>query len=107
MISNTGTLASPTAPPLVVTRVLSHCAGPSGKRDAMSSPFVTVRYPDGVWELTLGEKVPKVGDTLQRSGGRWVVATAQEDPSGHVIVTWRRATRTASSGDVPIVEPSP
>ena len=43
----------------------------------MSSPFVTVRYPDGAWELTLCEKVPKVGDTLQRSGGKWVVAKAQ------------------------------
>ena len=73
----------------------------------MSSPFVTVRYPDGAWELTLCEKVPRVGDTLQRSGGKWVVAKAGKDPSGHVIVTWRRAARTASSGDVPIVQPSP
>ena len=73
----------------------------------MSSPFVTVRYPDGAWELTLCEKVPKVGDTLQRSGGKWVVAKARKDPSGHVIVTWRPAPRTASSGNVPIVQPSP
>ena len=43
----------------------------------MSSPFVTVRYPDGAWELTLSEKVPSVGDTLQRSGGKWVVAKAR------------------------------
>ncbi len=73
----------------------------------MSSPFVTVRYPDGAWELTLRENVPSVGDTLQRSGGKWVVAKARRDPSGHVIVTWRAATRTASSGNVHIVQPSP
>ena len=53
----------------------------------MSSPFVTVRYPDDAWELTHSEKVPKVGDTLTRSGGKWVVATAVVDTSGHVIVT--------------------
>ena len=73
----------------------------------MSSPFVTVRYPDGAWELTLCERVPKVGDRLQRSGGKWVVAKASKDPSGHVIVTWRPAPRTASSGDVPNVQESP
>ena len=73
----------------------------------MSSPFVTVRYPDGAWELTLCEKVPKVGDRLQRSGGKWVVAKARKDPSGHVIVTWRPASRSASSGNVPIVQSSP
>ena len=53
------------------------------------SPFVTVRYPDGAWELTLSEKVPKVGDTLRRSGGKWLVAKATQDTSGHIIVTWR------------------
>lgn len=57
----------------------------------MSSPFVTVRYPDGAWELTVSEKVPKAGDTLRRSGGTWVVAKAVEDKSGHLIVSWRRA----------------
>jgi len=61
----------------------------------MSSPFVTVRYPDGAWELTLSEKVPKAGDTLRRSGGKWVVARAVEDKSGHLIVSWRRAPRPA------------
>jgi len=59
----------------------------------MSSPFVTVRYPDGAWELALTAKVPKVGDTLRRSGGKWVVANAAEDRDGHVIVTWRPAPR--------------
>ena len=63
----------------------------------MSSPFVTVRYPDDAWELTHSEKVPKVGDTLTRSGGKWVIATAVVDTSGHVIVTWRRAPRPANS----------
>jgi hypothetical protein len=63
----------------------------------MSSPFVTVRYPDGAWELTDSEKVPMVGDTLWRSDGKWVVATAVTDTSGHVIVTWRRAPRPADS----------
>jgi len=57
----------------------------------MPSPFVTVRYPDDAWELELSENVPKSGDTLQRSGGKWVVTTAIEDRSGHVIVKWRRA----------------
>lgn len=57
----------------------------------MASPFVTVRYPDGAWELTLSEKLPKPGDTLRRNGGKWVVAKAVEDKSGHLIVSWRRA----------------
>jgi hypothetical protein len=61
----------------------------------MSSPFVTVRYPDGAWELTDGENVPEVGDTLRRSDGKWVVATTFVDASGHVIVTWRAAPRPA------------
>jgi hypothetical protein len=61
----------------------------------MSSPFVTVRYPDGAWEVTVSEKVPKVGDTLMRSGGKWVVSRATEDVNGHVIVTWRPAPRPA------------
>jgi hypothetical protein len=65
------------------------------EREAMPSPFVTVRYPDGEWELALSEKVPKVGDTLRRSGGKWVVAKAAEDRDGHVIVTWRPAPRPA------------
>ena len=69
----------------------------------MPSPFVTVRYPDGAWELTLSEKVPKAGDTLKRSGGKWLVAKATEDGSGHVIVTWRRAPRTAPLDQSPIV----
>jgi hypothetical protein len=57
----------------------------------VSSPFITVRYPDGAWELTLSEKVPKVGDTLRRSGGKWIVAEIDQDESGHVIVVWRPA----------------
>jgi hypothetical protein len=61
----------------------------------MSSPFVTVRYPDGAWELAEGKSVPKVGDTLRRSDGKWVVTTAVVDRSGHVIVTWRSAPRPA------------
>ena len=69
----------------------------------MSSPFVTVRYPDGAWELALSEKVPKVGDTLRRSGGKWVVANATVDASGHVIVTWGPAPRTASLDESPMV----
>jgi len=70
---------------------MSHRARSSGKREAVPSPFVTVRYPDGVWELALTAKVPKVGDTLRRRDGRWVVSNADQDRSGHVIVTWRRA----------------
>jgi len=57
----------------------------------VSSPFFTVRYPDGAWELTPRENVPSVGDTLRRSSGKWIVSTVVEDESGHVIVTWRRA----------------
>ncbi len=57
----------------------------------MSSPFITVRYPDGAWELTLSEKVPEVGDTLRRSDGKWIVAEVVEDTNGHVIVAWRPA----------------
>jgi hypothetical protein len=68
----------------------------SGTRKTLSSPFITVRYPDGAWELALSEKVPKVGDTLRRSGGKWVVATIVEDTNGHVIVTWRAAPHPAA-----------
>jgi hypothetical protein len=57
----------------------------------MSSPFITVRYPDEAWEVTPSEKVPKVGDTLRRSGGKWIVAKIVEDESGHMIVHWRPA----------------
>jgi hypothetical protein len=69
------------------------------KERAMSSPFVTVRYPSGEWELALSEKVPKVGDILSRSSGKWVVAKAAEDTNGHVIVTWRPAPRPADQDD--------
>ena len=62
----------------------------------MPSPFVTVRFPDGAWELTLSENVPKVGDTLRRSDGKWIVARAAEDRNGHVIVTWQPAPRPAN-----------
>jgi hypothetical protein len=69
----------------------------------MSSPFVTVRYPDGAWEVTDAEKVPKVGETLRRSDGRWIVATAVLDTNGHLIVTWRRAPGHTSWDDASIV----
>jgi hypothetical protein len=69
----------------------------------MPSPFITVRYPDDAWELTDPKNVPKVGDTLTRSGGRWVVATTVVDTSGHLIVTWRRAPRAGSASASPIV----
>lgn len=65
------------------------------EREAMSSPFVTVRYPDGVWELSPTEKVPKAGETLRRSDGKWVVSSAAKDTNGHVIVTWRPAPKPA------------
>ena len=65
----------------------------NGTEVKLSSPFSTVRYPDGAWELTLREKVPHVGDMLWRSGGKWIVSIVVEDASGHVIVTWRRALR--------------
>jgi hypothetical protein len=78
------------------------------EKELMYSPFVTVRYPDGAWELTESDALPKVGDTLRRSDGRWVVATAARDTSGHLIVTWQRAApRTASSSDSPIAEVRP
>lgn len=60
------------------------------EREAVSSPFVTVRYPDEAWELAPREKVPKVGDTLRRSDGTWVVVSAAKDVNGHVIVRWCR-----------------
>lgn len=63
----------------------------------MPSPFVTVRYPDGIWELALSENVPKVGDTLRRSDGNWVVMKAAEDENKHVIVTWQSARRPGRS----------
>jgi hypothetical protein len=78
------------------------------EKGLMYSPFVTVRYPDGAWELTESADLPKVGDTLRRSDGRWVVSTAALDTSGHLIVSWRRATLgAAASSDSPIVELRP
>ena len=65
----------------------------------MSSPFVTVRYPDEAWELALKDEVPEVGDTLRRSDGKWVVVSAAKDPNGHVIVTWRRASDAEVSNE--------
>ena len=65
----------------------------------MPSPFITVRYPDEVWELAPRDKVPNVGDILRRSDGKWEVVTAAEDRNGHIIVTWRRTvTPEASDG---------
>jgi hypothetical protein len=65
----------------------------------VSSPFITVRYPDEEWELTPREKVPKTGDTLRRSDGKWVVVGAAEDGNGHVIVTWRRPLAREESNE--------
>jgi hypothetical protein len=65
----------------------------------MSSPFITVRYPDETWELTPRETVPKAGDTLRRSDGKWVVVSAAEDRNGHVIVTWRRPPTSEESDE--------
>ena len=59
----------------------------------MSSPFVTVRYPDGAWEVTDWEKVPNSGQTLRRSSGKWTVTATVVDTSGHVIVAWRREAK--------------
>ena len=59
----------------------------------MSSPFITVRYPDEEWELAPAKKVPKAGDTLRRNGRKWIIANTSKDADGHVIVTWRPAPR--------------
>ncbi len=69
-----------------------HPVGAMKESEVMPSPFVTVRFPDGEWELALSENVPKVGDTLRRSDGKWIVKKAAEDKDGHVIVTWRPAS---------------
>jgi hypothetical protein len=66
-------------------------SGSMGREVKLSSPFTTVRYPDGAWELTPKDKVLKVGDKLWRSGGTWIVSRVAEDASGHVIVNWRRS----------------
>ena len=79
------------APPPVVTAPEPLRQVERKARQAVSSPFITVRYPDDAWELSPREKVPKVGDTLRRSGGKWLVVSAAQDVNGHVIVTWRRA----------------
>ena len=50
----------------------------------MSSPFMTVRYPNGACELTYS-KIPKVGDTLRRSGGKWLVAAVVVSKSGPAL----------------------
>ena len=59
----------------------------------MSSPFVTVRYPDGAWEVTDWENVPNSGEMLRRSSGKWIVTAAVADKSGHIIVAWRREAK--------------
>jgi hypothetical protein len=63
----------------------------NGTESKLSSPFMTGRYPDGAWELTLKEKVPAVWRHAAAERRQVVVSKTVEDASGHVLVTWRRA----------------
>jgi hypothetical protein len=42
-----------------------------------------MRFPSGAWEYVMTQRVPEVGDTLERDGKTWVVAGVTEAVDGH------------------------
>ena len=53
----------------------------------MASESITIRFPSGAWEYVMTQRVPDVGDTLERNGKRWMVARVTEPRDGHRVVT--------------------
>ena len=52
----------------------------------MSSPMVIQHFPRGGTVYAYGDKVPKEGDVLSRSGNRWKVTSVAEH-HGRISVT--------------------
>ena len=53
----------------------------------MATESITIRFPSGVWEYVVTERVPDVGDTLVRDGKTWTVAGVTESEDGHRVIT--------------------
>ena len=57
----------------------------------MASESITIRFPSGAWEYVMTQRLPEVGDTLQRDGKTWMVARVTESRDGHRVVTMTRS----------------
>ena len=53
----------------------------------MASESITIRFPSGAWEYVMTQRLPEVGDTLERDGKTWMVARVTESRDGHRVVT--------------------
>ena len=53
----------------------------------MASESITIRFPSGAWEYVMTQRVPEVGDTLERDGKSWVVARVTEAVDGHRVIS--------------------
>lgn len=53
----------------------------------MASESLTIRFPSGAWEYATTERVPNVGDTLERDGTTWFVAGVTESVDDHRVIT--------------------
>jgi hypothetical protein len=56
----------------------------------VASESITIRFPTGAWEYAMTQRVPEVGDTLERDGKTWMVARVTEPRDGHRVVTMTR-----------------
>ena len=57
----------------------------------MASESITIRFPSGAWEYVMTQRLPEVGDTLERDGKTWMVARVTESRDGHRVVTMTRS----------------
>ena len=57
----------------------------------MASESITIRFPSGAWEYVMTQRLPEVGDTLEREGKTWMVARVTESRDGHRVVTMTRS----------------
>jgi hypothetical protein len=53
----------------------------------VASEALTIRFPSGAWEYTTTDRVPDVGDTLERDGETWFVAGVTESVDDHRVIT--------------------
>jgi hypothetical protein len=57
----------------------------------VASESITIRFPSGAWEYVMTQRVPEVGDTLERDGKSWVVAGVTEAVDGHRVISMAQA----------------
>jgi hypothetical protein len=57
----------------------------------VASESITIRFPSGAWEYVMTQRLPEVGDTLERDGKTWMVARVTESRDGHRVVTMTRS----------------